>query len=136
MPREDARARAARLLTERRVMIVRVLQTSALAFVRGDSGELREVSWDPRRGWRCSCPAIGFCAHGHAVASVVAVPPASTAELLRDAASTPMSPSGRGDSPRGSPRPPRAGSLRERSLDPSGLGTRRADVGTVGGSSA
>lgn len=54
-------------------MVVRVLQTSALAYVRGDSGELREVSWDPRRGWRCSCPAIGFCAHGHAVASVVVV---------------------------------------------------------------
>lgn len=85
MPREDARARAARLLTERRVMIVRVLQTSALAYVRGDSGELREVSWDPRRGWRCSCPAIGFCAHGHAVASVVVVPPGSVPLLRVDA---------------------------------------------------
>jgi hypothetical protein len=54
-------------------MIVRVLPTSALAFVRGDSGELREVTWDRLRGWRCSCPARGFCAHGHAVASVVVV---------------------------------------------------------------
>jgi hypothetical protein len=71
--KESARARAVRLLTERRVMIVRVLPTSALAYVRGDSGELREVRWDPRRGWRCSCPAVGFCAHGHAVASVVLV---------------------------------------------------------------
>ena len=87
MPRENAAARARRLLAERRVMIVRVLQASALAYVRGDSGELREVSWGPRRGRRCSCPAIGFCAHGHAVASVVAVPPASTAELLRETAS-------------------------------------------------
>ena len=81
--RENARVRAVRLLTERRVMIVRVLQTSALAFVRGDSGGLREVSWDPRRGWRCSCPAIGFCAHGHAVASVVVVPSGAAVELLR-----------------------------------------------------
>ena len=34
----------------RRVMIVRVLPTSALAYVRGDSGELREVSWDRAAG--------------------------------------------------------------------------------------
>lgn len=73
MPREDAKARARRLLAERRVMIVGVLPTSALASVRGDSGELREVRWDPHRGWSCSCPAIGFCSHGHAVASVVLV---------------------------------------------------------------
>jgi uncharacterized Zn finger protein len=77
MPRENARSRATRLLTERRVMIVRVLPTSVLAMVRGDSGELREVRWDPRGGWSCTCPALGFCAHGHAVASVVVVPPAT-----------------------------------------------------------
>ena len=70
MPREDARARAVRLLAERRVLITRVLSTSVLAYVRGDSGELRTVTWDPRRGFRCDCPAIGMCAHGHAVASV------------------------------------------------------------------
>jgi uncharacterized Zn finger protein len=84
--REHARARAARLLTERRVMILRVRPTSVLAMVRGDSGELREVRWDPRRGWSCSCPAVGFCAHGHAVASVVVVPPA-TAQRFRQEAS-------------------------------------------------
>jgi uncharacterized Zn finger protein len=76
MPRENAKTRAVRLLTERRVMIHRVSTASVLAQVRGDSGELREVRWDPRRGWSCSCPAIGLCAHGHAVASVVVVPPA------------------------------------------------------------
>jgi hypothetical protein len=81
MPRENARARAARLLVERRVMILRVLPTAVLAQVRGDSGELREVRWDPRQGWSCSCPAIGFCAHGHAVASVVVVPPAAAQRL-------------------------------------------------------
>ena len=83
MAREDARTRAVRLLGERRVMICRVLQTSVLAYVRGDSGELREVGWDPRRGWSCSCPARGFCAHGHAVASVVVVPSGAAIELLR-----------------------------------------------------
>lgn len=34
MPREKARARAVRFLVERRVMIVRVLPTSVLAYVR------------------------------------------------------------------------------------------------------
>lgn len=72
--REDARTRARRLLSERRVMVVHASPSSVLAVVRGDSGSLREVRWDPRRGWSCSCPAIGFCAHGHAVASVVLVP--------------------------------------------------------------
>ncbi len=71
MPRENAKARAVRLLTERRVLITRVLPTSVAAFVRGDSGELRTVTSDPRRGFRCDCPAIGPCAHAHAVASVV-----------------------------------------------------------------
>jgi uncharacterized Zn finger protein len=79
--RENAKTRAARLLTERRGMICRVSPTSVLAQVRGDSGELREVRRDPRRGWSCSCPAVGFCAHGHAVASVVVVPPATTERL-------------------------------------------------------
>jgi uncharacterized Zn finger protein len=79
--RENARTRAERLLVQRRVMILRVLPTSVLAMVRGDSGELREVRWNPRRGFRCSCPAIGACAHGHAVASVVVVPPAAVQRL-------------------------------------------------------
>lgn len=57
--REDAKTRAVRLLGERRVQIVRVLPTSVRAFVRGDSGELRTATWDPRRGFRCDCPAIG-----------------------------------------------------------------------------
>ena len=84
MVRENAAAKARRLLTERRVIIVWVLQTSALAYVRGDSAELREVRWDPRQGWSCSCPARGFCAHGHAVASVVVVPSGAAIEPLRD----------------------------------------------------
>jgi hypothetical protein len=84
MPRESAKTRAMRLLAERRVMIVRVLPTSVRALVRGDSGEIREVTWDSRHGWACSCPAIGLCAHGHAVASVVVVPPGSAQWLWDD----------------------------------------------------
>ena len=74
MPRENARARAIRFLAERRVMVLRVDTEGVLAHVRGDSGVIREVRWEPQRGWTCSCPAIGFCGHGHAVASVVLVP--------------------------------------------------------------
>jgi hypothetical protein len=73
VPRKSARDRAVDLLAERRVLIVRVLPTSVRAYVRGDSGELRTVTWDPRQGFRCDCPAIGMCAYGHAVASVVLV---------------------------------------------------------------
>ena len=81
MPREDCRTRAVRLLTERRVMVVHVDERTVLAYVRGDSGELRTVTWDPRRGFRCDCPAVGMCAHGHAVASVVVVQPATAKRL-------------------------------------------------------
>lgn len=62
-------------------MIAAVRPGAVQAYVRGDSGELREVVWDPRQGWRCSCPAIGFCSHSHAVASVVVVPPAAAQGL-------------------------------------------------------
>ena len=74
MVREDARTRARSLLAERRVMVIHASPRSVLAVVRGDSGSLREVRWDPGRSWYYSCPAIGLCAHGHAVASVVLVP--------------------------------------------------------------
>jgi hypothetical protein len=83
MSRESARDRAMRLLAERCILITRVLPTSVLAYVRGDSGELRKVTWDPRRGFRCDCPAIGLCAHGHAVASVVVVASGAAIEPLR-----------------------------------------------------
>ena len=73
--RENAKARAVRFLIERRVMVLRAGASLVVAVVRGDSGELRTVTWDPGRGFRCDCPAIGLCAHGHAVASVVVVPP-------------------------------------------------------------
>lgn len=72
--RENARDRAMKLLVQRRVMIVHAGPRSVLAVVRGDSGALREVRWGPRRGFSCSCPAIGFCSHAIAVASVVVVP--------------------------------------------------------------
>src|SRR5262245_61697010 len=84
VPRENAGARALRFLAEGRVMILTVRSTSVLAHVRGDSGSIREVTWDALRGWRCTCPAVGPCGHGMAVAQVVVV---SQAPTLREAAS-------------------------------------------------
>ncbi len=71
--RENAAAKARRLLAESRVMIVRAGPAGVLAVVRGDSGVLRRVTWDRRNGFRCDCPAATVCAHGKAVASVVLV---------------------------------------------------------------
>jgi uncharacterized Zn finger protein len=72
--RATAALKAKRLLAEARVVIVRAGPTGVLALVRGDSGALREVSWKPQPGFRCSCPSVGPCSHGIAVASVVLVP--------------------------------------------------------------
>jgi hypothetical protein len=73
--RENAAAKARRLLAESRVMVVRAGSDGLLALVRGDTGVLREVTWDAEHGFRCDCPAIGPCAHGRAVAAVVLIPP-------------------------------------------------------------
>jgi hypothetical protein len=62
-------------LVESRVRIADVRLGAVLAYVRGDSGELREVRWDPRRGWSCNLPGPRVLRNGHAVASVVVVPP-------------------------------------------------------------
>jgi uncharacterized Zn finger protein len=73
VPRENAQAKATRLLTEARVSIVRVDDRGTLAFVKGDSGMMRRVTFDGAQ-WRCDCPALGYCSHGIAVARVVVVP--------------------------------------------------------------
>ena len=46
--RENARAKAARLLVEGRIEIVRLDEHGCLALVRGDSGEIRTVQVLPR----------------------------------------------------------------------------------------
>jgi uncharacterized Zn finger protein len=74
MPRENARSKAGRLLTEGRIEIVRLDEHGCLALVRGDSGEIRTVRFE-RGAWTCDCPALGYCSHAIACALVVVVRP-------------------------------------------------------------
>ena len=71
--RENSETRALRLLLEGRVAIRSVGLRGVLAFVKGDSGSLRTVRFDPGLEWQCSCPARGKCAHVRAVMHVVTV---------------------------------------------------------------
>ena len=72
MTRENAAGKARRYLLEGRVVLLTVTTDTVAAVVRGDAA-LHRVDHDPRRGWRCSCPAIGRCSHLLAVGLVVAV---------------------------------------------------------------
>jgi uncharacterized Zn finger protein len=74
--RENARAKAGRLLVEGRIEIVRLDGHGCLALVRGDSGEIRTVRFE-RGVWTCDCPALGYCSHAMACALVVVVPAVS-----------------------------------------------------------
>jgi len=69
---EPAAVKARRYLTEGRVLVLTVTTDSVAAVVRGDAA-LHRVDYDGRRGWRCSCTAIGRCSHLQAVGLVVAV---------------------------------------------------------------
>jgi hypothetical protein len=79
-PRENARLKAARLLVSGRIEIVRLDEHGCLALVRGDSGEIRTVRFG-RGAWTCDCPALGYCSHAIATASVVVVPAVSARTL-------------------------------------------------------
>jgi len=78
--REAADMKARRYLTEGRVLVTGVSGDTVNAVVRGDAA-LHRVHYDPRRGWRCTCPALGRCSHLQAVGLVVAV--GSTAKAAR-----------------------------------------------------
>lgn len=71
MPRENAATKGKRYLCEGRVVLTTVTPDRVEARVRGD-GVIYSTAWD-RRGWWCTCPARGRCAHLLAVGHVVAV---------------------------------------------------------------
>jgi hypothetical protein len=75
--REDAQAKATRILLEGRLMVIRVDHSGVLALVRGDSASVCTVAYADGR-WSCSCPALSHCSHATAVARVV-TPPGSWA---------------------------------------------------------
>lgn len=72
--RENAAAKATRLLAEGRVAVLRAGSDGVLALVRGDSSAFYWVEWDPYRPrWTCTCPALGRCSHAIAVQRITAV---------------------------------------------------------------
>lgn len=72
MPRENAAAKAKRLLGEGRVLLTRVVDREVDAIVRGDSGEFYAVSHRPG-SWICPCAALsGACSHVQALMLVTA----------------------------------------------------------------
>jgi hypothetical protein len=73
-PRETARERGRRLVSEGRLVLRRVDGLGVLGFVRGDSGEVHRVSYTPGHGWRCCSPARTQCAHENAAQLVTIAP--------------------------------------------------------------
>jgi hypothetical protein len=69
--RENAQAKAGRLLVGGAVSVLEVTQHRCTATVKGDTAS-HAVTFDGR-GWSCTCEAVGPCSHGLAVARVVKV---------------------------------------------------------------
>ena len=76
--RENADQKGARYLTEGRLRVIQVDEDDGvvMAECRGD-GRLYALGFD-ERGWFCSCPAYGRCAHLKALGRVVIVQPRRT----------------------------------------------------------
>jgi hypothetical protein len=74
VPRENAAAKARRLLAEGRVTIIRVDGSQVDALVRGDSAQNYLVQHRPG-WWTCPCDALStLCSHVQAVMLVTVVP--------------------------------------------------------------
>jgi hypothetical protein len=71
--RENAAAKARRLLVEGRVRITGVAPYQVSAVVRGDSAAVYDVRYDGR-SWSCACDAYStLCSHVQAVMLVTVV---------------------------------------------------------------
>lgn len=66
MGRENAAAKARRLLTEGRVIVLEARGRWIRAYVRGDTGEHYEVIHDGG-AWACPCDCRQVCSHVQAV---------------------------------------------------------------------
>ena len=62
--------KARRYLATGRVTVIEVSPETVQADVVGTGDRPYGVSWSGQRGWRCSCPAYGRCAHEVAVGMV------------------------------------------------------------------
>ena len=72
--RENAEAKAVRLLTCGRLTVEWLDATTIRGTCRGDSGEVYRVGYEPDTGWTCDCPAFGRCSHLIALQRVALVP--------------------------------------------------------------
>jgi hypothetical protein len=70
--RENAASKALRLLTSGRVAVRHWSPTRGEAFVRGDSGVIRHVTYSDGV-WLCGCECRGACSHVRAVQQVTEV---------------------------------------------------------------
>ncbi len=70
--RENAAAKARRLLSEGRLDVRKVEADEIAAYVRGDSAEVYSVGYTPA-GWYCDCSARGRCSHVMALQLVTLV---------------------------------------------------------------
>ena len=71
--REDALTKGERYLTEARLRVLTVDDTSIQAVCRG-SGVVWHLGWRGVGGWWCNCPAKTQCAHLVALQAVVIAP--------------------------------------------------------------
>ncbi len=69
--REDARAKAIRMLGEGRILLEHVRGRTVVASVRGDSGAVYRVAHSSG-SWSCDCDARSTCSHVRAVMLVTA----------------------------------------------------------------
>jgi hypothetical protein len=73
MPRENAEAKARRLLGEARLTVLAVERDRISARCRGDSGSVYWCGWSPA-GWWCRCEArTPWCSHLRALRLVTLV---------------------------------------------------------------
>lgn len=73
MSRENVDRKGARYLAEGRLRILEADEDAVMAECRGD-GAVDSLGYD-ERGWFCSCPARGRCAHLKALGRVVVMEP-------------------------------------------------------------
>lgn len=72
--RTNVRDKAARLLLQGRLRVVKVDGDLVVAECRGDSGGVYSLGFDPKvRQWRCTCEARTACSHLHSLWAVTAV---------------------------------------------------------------
>lgn len=70
--REDARTKGRRYVAEGRLTVTRADGDHVIATCRGN-GAIYRLGHNPSRGWWCTCPARGTCAHVHALGLVTVI---------------------------------------------------------------